>query len=426
MDENQPVEYREGQELNEESQVLDTGSCLSSANNSVNPHNVSITAQDISDGEKPGHSLDEMGQHYHLFGSVNEPIIALTEAWHSLATDQCMPDALWKAIDGEQVTLAAVTSGDIIQLTSAAESLHQQMLDITKHSLLPNFAVGDEFALMNSRANVTAAISEALLAQSETALGQFTKATLIPQLNSLSSAAARQLASYVNSSFKDMSSSLAGIAFEAMPKLDLSDLLPKYTVSDLFSSLDLDTHLLEITRPMLGNIGASLTGALANQLQEYFESSPFHMGQLDLGEDISVSIDSLLPYNHVDLATPIYLNRRERYLDEQQWLEIVLHKEIQTEEQLLQGQQEIMARLERLERRISQTTTPHLPDLPPNTPPIPGQKNTTWEDVFDWYYGVPRRWCLDLKDLADKIGMAYGTVKKEHSLYKSDKKLPLQ
>jgi hypothetical protein len=51
-----------------------------------------------------------------------------------------------------------------------------------------------------------------------------------------------------------------------------------------------------------------------------------------------------------------------------------------------------------------------------NRPPIPGMDGKTWDDTFDWYYHN-RDICRTQKDLAERIAVAYGTVRNEHSKY---------
>lgn len=57
-------------------------------------------------------------------------------------------------------------------------------------------------------------------------------------------------------------------------------------------------------------------------------------------------------------------------------------------------------------------------DLPAE-PPRPGESGATWDDVFDWYYSVPRAVCENLEDLARLICLAPGTVRNRHGEYKA-------
>jgi len=59
-----------------------------------------------------------------------------------------------------------------------------------------------------------------------------------------------------------------------------------------------------------------------------------------------------------------------------------------------------------------------LPDMPQ---PPGGGAGWTWDDVFDWYYSVPRSRCNGLKCLANMIGMDYRTVKNRHPIYKAER-----
>lgn len=428
MSQDQSLESNDGQEVNGEFRELDTESCLASGDEVINSLALSVAQQKSGDGEEPREDLDESGQG-SLFGSGNEPsMAALIRAWHSLPTGEQTPEALWEAIDGDQVLWGTITIDGVIQPPPTPESLYQQMLDLSERPQLRNTVLGDVLALSKSEFNFTSRVSAALVAQSESVLAEFTRSILIPELNSLSSSAAQRLASYVDSSFADVSRSLVSMALEAVPKINFSDLLPKYDVSQIVSSLAVNTNLSEITRPLLESIHAEmhLDTTVAERLRSYLEPQ-IQMRQFDLLEVVSSSLDRKLRANYLDLIEPIRTTHLERYYEEQQWLDIALHREIRTGTQLSAGEHEILARLERLESYILHSVPPSTsPDLLPKNPPIPGQDGT-WDDVFDWFYRAPRILCEDLKDLARKIGMAYGTVKKEHSLYKSsNKRLPLQ
>lgn len=55
----------------------------------------------------------------------------------------------------------------------------------------------------------------------------------------------------------------------------------------------------------------------------------------------------------------------------------------------------------------------------PAEPPRPGENGKTWDDVFKWYYSVPRAVCENFEDLAKLICLAPGTVRNRHSDYKA-------
>jgi len=66
------------------------------------------------------------------------------------------------------------------------------------------------------------------------------------------------------------------------------------------------------------------------------------------------------------------------------------------------------------------TATGAQSDDQAGAPPIPGVDGATWDDVFDWYYSVPRATCGSLQELARAIPAAYGTVKNRHKDYKAE------
>ena len=53
-----------------------------------------------------------------------------------------------------------------------------------------------------------------------------------------------------------------------------------------------------------------------------------------------------------------------------------------------------------------------------NSPPIPGADGS-WDDIFVWYYHN-RDICRTLRDLADHIHSAYGTVRNKHQEYMAE------
>lgn len=57
-------------------------------------------------------------------------------------------------------------------------------------------------------------------------------------------------------------------------------------------------------------------------------------------------------------------------------------------------------------------------------PPVPDGKKrwkpAEWDQVFDWYYSVPRRMCRDLAHLAKLTNMTIGTVKNQSERYQNE------
>lgn len=72
------------------------------------------------------------------------------------------------------------------------------------------------------------------------------------------------------------------------------------------------------------------------------------------------------------------------------------------------------------ESELARRKTAQDAETLPSNPPMPGADGYTWDDVFDWYYNVPKSVCKTLSALAQELGYAYGTVRNKHKEYQAE------